>query len=167
MLSEGELTEFEPFVAAGLVQVMDVVRAGTPTRPERRRLQLTEIGRGQFVDYCLTNTNTYPREALPGFRIGRRAVSTLAPQFEAWKVDCVEHAFLPVDYRLQIEASWFEPSRFRTNFRTLGIDAAEGGGRAEVPLFRVSDAWQAGSIDYIHGGGIQCIYPRTRYRQNK
>lgn len=166
MLAEGDASQLEPFVAAGLVQVMDVAHDSAATRPERRRLRLTELGRASFVDSCLTNTNTYPREVRPGFRIGRRVVSTLAPQFQAWRVECVEHAFLPADYRLQIEGAWFEPSRFSTNFRTLGVDEVANVGRVEVPLFRVNETWQAGVIDYVHGGGIQCIRARTDYHRN-
>lgn len=153
---EQDRASLNPFVVAGLVKVIPapVLMPGPLSRATW--FELSEAG-AQRSMRCLVETNAYPERYQPGFRIGRREAQFISRKPKITRHKCASTAWAEVQYRLLIEAEWFDASRFKTNFSAFSFDPTTRTGTVMLPLYSVNGRqWGQGEIFGPHSNFV-CI----------
>jgi hypothetical protein len=130
---EQDRASLDPFLTAGLVKMVSEPDVRKGTAGQATWFELSAIGSERAVK-CLVDAAQYPNRYEMGFRVGRREAEAIASKGKVTKLKCASTSWADVKYRLLVDAEWFDPNRFKTNFSTFSFDPTTRTGTVLVPF---------------------------------
>jgi hypothetical protein len=153
-IPEQDRASLDPFVIAGLVKVVPAPALMQGSLSRATWFELSEAG-AQRNARCLIDTNAYPQRYQLGFRIGRREAQLISRKPTITRHKCASTAWAEVQYRLLVDAEWFDASRFKTNFSAFFFYPATRTGTVMLPFYSVNGRqWGQGEIFGPHSNFV-------------
>ena len=143
------------FVEAGLVKIVPAPSGKQAFTGSRTWFEPTDLG-DALSERCLTNANAYPKEYSWGFRIGHREIVRTTGPGKPIKSRCFSIASVAVNWRLRVDAKWFDPARFGTNVSAYNFEPSTGEGLTLVPYAKIGKVWSQQDLADPHSN-LACM----------